>query len=56
MAGLYLMRCKQENILRTEMFSTPKPTLIRACPFEVVIKGLTSACERARTELGVSAA
>ncbi len=56
MAWAYLTRCKQENILRTEMFFDPQTHTDRGVPFEVVIKGLTSACERAHTELGVSAA
>lgn len=56
MAWAYLTRCKQENILRTEMFFDPQTHTDRGVPFEVVIKGLTSACDRARTELGVSAA
>ncbi|HET8871987.1 MAG TPA: adenosine deaminase [Aquabacterium sp.] len=55
MAWAYLSRCKAENILRTEMFFDPQTHTDRGVPFEVVIKGLTSACERARTELGVSA-
>lgn len=56
MAWAYLTRCKQENILRTEMFFDPQTHTDRGVPFEVVIKGLTSACDRACTELGVSAA
>ncbi|MGE5450943.1 MAG: adenosine deaminase [Acidobacteriota bacterium] len=56
MAWAYLTRCKAENILRTEMFFDPQTHTDRGVPFEVVIKGLSSACERARTELGVSAA
>lgn len=56
MAWAYLTRCKQENILRTEMFFDPQTHTDRGVPFEVVIKGLTSACDRARAELGVSAA
>lgn len=56
MAWAYLLRCKAENILRTEMFFDPQTHTDRGVPFEVVIKGLTSACERARLELGVSAA
>ncbi|MDE2593214.1 MAG: adenosine deaminase [Burkholderiales bacterium] len=56
MAWAYLSKCKAENILRTEMFFDPQTHTDRGVPFEVVIKGLSSACERARTELGVSAA
>ncbi len=56
MAWAYLTKCQAENILRTEMFFDPQTHTDRGVPFEVVIKGLASACERARTELGVSAA
>jgi adenine deaminase len=56
MAWAYLLRCKEENILRTEMFFDPQTHTDRGVPFEVVIKGLHSACERAQVELGVSAA
>lgn len=56
MAWAYLTKCKAENVLRTEMFFDPQTHTDRGVSFEVVIKGLTSACDRARTELGVSAA
>ncbi len=56
MAWAYLLRCKAENVLRTEMFFDPQTHTDRGVPFEVVIKGLHSACVRAQTELGVSAA
>ena len=55
MAWAYLLRCKDENILRTEMFFDPQTHTDRGVPFEVVIKGLSRACQRADTELGVSA-
>jgi len=56
MAWAYLLRCKAENILRTEMFFDPQTHTDRGVPFEVVIQGLSRACKRAETELGVSAA
>jgi adenosine deaminase len=56
MAWAYLMRCKAENILRTEIFFDPQTHTDRGVPFEVVIKGLSRACVRAESELGVSAA
>jgi len=56
MAWAYLRRCQAENVLRTEMFFDPQTHTDRGVPFGVVIRGLSRACERARTELGVSAA
>lgn len=56
MAWAYLLRCKEENILRTEMFFDPQTHTDRGVPFEVVIQGLSRACQRAESELGVSAA
>jgi adenosine deaminase len=55
MAWAYLTRCQAEHVLHTEMFFDPQTHTDRGVPFEVVIKGLSSACTRARTELGVSA-
>ena len=56
MAWAYLLRAKADNVVHTEMFFDPQTHTDRGVPFEVVIKGLTSACERAKAELGVSAA
>ncbi len=55
MAWAYLLRCQAEQVLCTEIFFDPQTHTDRGVPFEVVIKGLTRACERARTELGVHA-
>ncbi len=56
MAWAYLTKAKAENILRTELFFDPQTHTERGVPFEVVIRGLKRACDRAATELGVSAA
>lgn len=56
MAWDYLLKAKADNVVHVEMFFDPQTHTDRGVPFEVVIKGLTSACERAKTELGVSAA
>jgi adenosine deaminase len=55
MAWAYLTKAKADNVVHTEMFFDPQTHTDRGVPFEVVIKGLSSACERAKTELGVSA-
>lgn len=55
MAWAYLLRCQQEHVVHTEMFFDPQTHTDRGVPFEVVIEGLSSACQRARQELGVSA-
>lgn len=56
MAWDYLLKAKADNVVHVEMFFDPQTHTDRGVPFEVVIKGLTSACDRAKTELGVSAA
>ena len=55
MAWDYLLKAKADNVVHVEMFFDPQTHTDRGVPFEVVIEGLTSACERARAELGVSA-
>lgn len=55
MAWAYLLRAKEDGVVHTELFFDPQTHTERGVPFEVVIKGLTRACEQARTELGVSA-
>jgi adenosine deaminase len=55
MAWAYLLRCRDENVLCTEMFFDPQTHTDRGVPFEVVIKGLSRACQRAKLELGVHA-
>jgi adenosine deaminase len=55
MAWAYLLKAKDENVLHTELFFDPQTHTDRGVPFEVVIKGLDRACQRAKAELGVSA-
>lgn len=55
MAWAYLLKAREDGIVHTELFFDPQTHTERGVPFEVVIKGLTHACEQARTELGVSA-
>lgn len=55
MAWAYLLKAKADNVVHTEMFFDPQTHTDRGVPFEAVIKGLASACDKARAELGVSA-
>ncbi len=55
MAWAYLLKAKADNVVHTEMFFDPQTHTDRGVPFEVVIKGLKSACDKAKAELGVSA-
>jgi adenosine deaminase len=56
MAWDYLLKAQSDHVVHVEMFFDPQTHTARGVPFEVVIGGLTSACERAERELGVSAA
>jgi adenosine deaminase len=55
MAWAYLSKAKADNVVHTEMFFDPQTHTDRGVSFEVVIKGLSRACLRAKVELGVSA-
>lgn len=55
MAWAYLLKAQEDNIRHTELFFDPQTHTDRGVPFEVVIKGLSRACARAKVELGVSA-
>ena len=55
MAWAYLLKAQEDNIRHTELFFDPQTHTDRGVPFEVVIKGLSRACARAKAELGVSA-
>ncbi|MCW7538742.1 adenosine deaminase [Aquabacterium sp. A7-Y] len=56
MAWAYLVRAAEENVLHTELFFDPQTHTARGVDIGVVIRGLKRATERARAELGVSAA
>jgi adenosine deaminase len=56
LAWAYLERAAAERIVRAELFFDPQTHTARGVPIDVVIRGLSSACERAGRELGVSAA
>ncbi|MFN7811071.1 MAG: adenosine deaminase, partial [Planctomycetia bacterium] len=56
LAWAYLTRARAENVVRAEIFFDPQTHTDRGVPFETVIRGLSRALDRARTELGMSAA
>ena len=56
MAMAYFERAKADNIVRAELFFDPQTHTARGVSFETVIGGLSRACERAQTELGISSA
>ena len=56
MAWDYLIKAQADHVVHVEVFFDPQTHTARGVPFEVVIRGLKSACDRAERELGVSAA
>ncbi len=52
----YLERAKADNVVRAEIFFDPQTHTSRGVSFETVIRGLSRAIDRARDELGMSAA
>ncbi|WP_137921003.1 adenosine deaminase [Hydrogenophaga sp. 2FB] len=55
MAWAYFLRAKADNVVHTEIFFDPQTHTARGVPMAAVINGLSSACDRARAELGISA-
>ncbi|MDO9435290.1 adenosine deaminase [Hydrogenophaga sp.] len=56
MAWAYFLRAKADNVVHTEIFFDPQTHTARGVPMATVINGLSSACDRAQTELGMSSA
>lgn len=52
----YLLKCKEQNILHTEMFFDPQAHVSRGVGFATVVSGIREAMVKAETELKVSAA
>jgi adenine deaminase len=55
MAMAYFQRAEADNVVHAELFFDPQTHTDRGVPFEVVIQGLSRACEAAQRELGISA-
>jgi adenosine deaminase len=56
MAWAYLQKAHADNVVRAEIFFDPQTHTARGVAFETVVRGLGRALERARRELGISAA
>jgi adenosine deaminase len=50
----YLLRCRADNVVHTEIFFDPQGHTDRGVEFETVIEGLTSALEDGQQQLGIS--
>jgi adenine deaminase len=50
----YLLRCKQDNVIHTEIFFDPQTHTDRGITFATVINGIASALDKARQELGIT--
>ncbi|MEZ8863867.1 adenosine deaminase [Vibrio splendidus] len=50
----YLLKCKQDNVVHTEIFFDPQTHTERGIAFEVIISGITQALNQAEQELGIS--
>ena len=55
MGTAYLRRAAADNVVHAELFFDPQTHTDRGVPFEVVIQGLSRACEAAEREHGISA-
>ena len=54
MTWAYLLTCKTQNILHTEIFFDPQTHTKRGVAFETVVKGITQALQKGEKELGIS--
>jgi adenosine deaminase len=50
----YLLRCRDDNVLHTEIFFDPQTHTERGIGFDCVINGIHQALEKGQTELGIS--
>tara|TARA_B100001741_G_scaffold270809_1_gene238588 strand:+ start:196 stop:1200 length:1005 start_codon:yes stop_codon:yes gene_type:complete len=50
----YILRCKQDNIVHTEIFFDPQSHLPRGVSFKTIINGINKALNKARDELNIS--
>ena len=55
MAWAYFERAAADHVVHAELFFDPQTHTARGVPIEVVIRGLSHACQRAHAELGISA-
>lgn len=50
----YLLRCKTDNVLHTEIFFDPQTHTARGIAFETVVNGIHNALAKGKEELGIS--
>ena len=50
----YLLKCKEDNIVHTEIFFDPQAHINREVSFETVINGISKALDKANLEFGLS--
>jgi adenosine deaminase len=50
----YLLRCKSDNVLHTEIFFDPQTHTVRGVSFETVVNGIHNALTKAKEELDIS--
>ena len=50
----YILRCKKDNIVHTEIFFDPQSHLVRGVSFDKVINGIDKALKKAEKELGIT--
>nr|WP_217273769.1 adenosine deaminase [Vibrio coralliilyticus] len=50
----YLLRCKADNVIHTEIFFDPQTHTERGIAFDIVINGIHRALQDAKTQLGIS--
>jgi len=50
----YILRCKKDNVVHTEIFFDPQSHLPRGISFDTVINGIHKALTRANTEFGIT--
>ncbi len=50
----YILRCKKDNIVHTEIFFDPQTHTVRGIEFDTVINGINKALKKANDEFGIT--
>lgn len=50
----YMLKCKQDHVIHTEIFFDPQTHTARGIAFETVLSGITKALTKAKEELGIT--
>ena len=50
----YILRCKKDNVVHTEIFFDPQSHLSRGISFKTIINGISNALKKAKDELNIS--